>query len=150
VTNVTLDDVVAAARALGVRDVAVRGSGIITLRTVLADAQRMRFDALHAAVVLDSLFPRPGCSWRPTCCWCVDSLDVALAGSGGPELEYHRVNRDTGHDTGCCSFCGAGGRDTLVAAVQHDVFDEPPPPFLESRCAYGDGGGELARLRRGP
>lgn len=143
----TLDDVVAAARALGVRDVAVRGPGIVTLRTVISDAQRMRWDAAHAAVALDALFPRPGCVWRPTCCLCVDSLEVALSAAGGAELEHHRINRDTGHDTGCCSFCGAGGRDTIVAAVPNDVFDDPPGPFLESRCGYGDGGVELARLK---
>lgn len=126
-TPITDADIVQAARALGVRDVAaLPAGGIVTLRTVLHDAQRMRWDAVHAAVALDALFPRAGCTWRPVCCLCVDSLDVALCADGEPELEAHRVNRDTGHDTGCCSFCGAGGRDTLVAAVSDAVFAEPP------------------------
>jgi len=115
-------DFVAAARALGVRDIVERGGGYVTLRTVLADMQRNRFDAVHAAVALDGLFPRSGCTWRPVCCWCVDSLDVA----SDAELEAHRINRDTGHDTGCCSFCGAGGRDTLVAAIPDAMFEAPP------------------------
>lgn len=122
----TAADVVAAARALGVRDVVTRGTGVATLRTVLADAQRMRLDALHASVALDGLFPRPNCTWRPVCCLCVDSLDVALCGAGESELEAHRVNRDTGHDTGCCSFCGRCGHDTMVAAVPDSIFANPP------------------------
>lgn len=126
-TPITDADIVQAAHALGVRDVAaLPAGGIVTLRTVLRDAQRMRWDAIHAAVALDALFPRPGCTWRPVCCLCVDSLDVAACGSGRPELEAHRVNRDTGHDTGCCSFCGSGGRDTLVAAVPDAMFADPP------------------------
>lgn len=114
-------DVVDAARALGARDVAVSGSGVVTLRTVLADAQRMRWDALHAAVALDGLFPRPGHAWRAVCCLCIDSLDVAACSAGAAEIEAHRVNRDTGHDTGCCSICGNAGRDTLVASIANDT-----------------------------
>lgn len=47
---ITQADLVSAARALGIRDIAVRGAGIVTLRTLLADCQRLRLDALHAAV----------------------------------------------------------------------------------------------------
>lgn len=118
--------------------------GVVTIRTVLRDAQRMRWDAVHAAVALDALFPRPGCAWRAVCYLCVDSLDVALAWDGEPALEALRINRDTGHDTGCCSFCGAGGRDTLVAAVPEAVFTEPPARYLESRRGYADRGGTIA------
>jgi hypothetical protein len=121
---ITADELVEAACALGARDVVDRAGRVVTLRTVLADAQRMRWDAVHAAVALDALFPRAGASWRPVCCLCVDSLDVAACAAGGPEIEAHRINRDTGHDTGCCSFCGAGGRDTLVASIAHDTFEE--------------------------
>jgi len=135
---VTAVDIVAAARALGVRDVAaLPAGGIATLRTVLRDAQRMRWEAFTAAVALDALFPRPGCTWRAVCCLCVDSLDVALCGAGEAELEAHRVNRDSGHDTGCCSFCGTGGRDTLVAAVPDAVFAEPPARLREGALADG-------------
>ncbi len=112
-------DLVAAAHALGARDVAaLPAGGIVMLRTVLRDAQRMRWEAFTAAVALDALFPRPGCTWRAVCCLCVDALDVA----DSSELEAHRVNRDTGHDTGCCSFCGYAGRNTLVAAVPDATF----------------------------
>lgn len=94
-------------------------TAVLTLGSVLAGAQRMRLDAVHAAVMLDTIAPRPGCTWRPVCCWCADALDVEL----GREVEAHRMNRDTGHDTGCCSFCGYGGEDTLVVAVPDDVFN---------------------------
>lgn len=121
---ITADELVEAARALGARDVVVRAGRVVTLRTVLADAQRMRWDAVHAAVALDALFPRAGHAWRPVCCLCVDALDVASCESGGPEIEAHRINHDTGHDTGGCSFCGYAGRDTLVASIAHDTFEE--------------------------
>ncbi len=123
----TIADVAEAASALGVRDVVARGGRLITFRIVLADAQRMRWDAVHAAVALDALFPRDGAAWRPVCCWCVDALDVASCAAGGAEVEAHRINRDTGHDTGCCSFCGACGRDTLVASIAHDTFEKGLP-----------------------
>lgn len=138
----TIDDVVEAARALGVRDVVAVAGRAVTLRTVLRDAARMRWDAVHASVALDALFPRTGCAWRPVCCLCVDSLDVALCGAGEPEIEAHRIPH--GGDTGCCSFCGAGGRDTLVAAVPDGVFADPPARYLESRRGYADRGGYLA------
>ena len=67
----TIEDVAAAARALGVRDVVARGGRLVTLRAVLADAQRMRWDALHASVALDALFPRQACTWRGVCFLCV-------------------------------------------------------------------------------
>lgn len=140
----TIDDVAAAARALGVRDVVAHGDRLVTLRTVLADAQRMRWDALHAAVALDALFLRQGCTWRGVCCLCVDSLDVALCEAGEGELEAHRINRDTGHDAGWCSFCGASGRDVLVAAVPDAVFADPPAAYLDSRRGYADRGGAIA------
>lgn len=146
---ITVDDVVEAARALGVRDVVAVAGRAVTLRTVLRDAQRMRWDAVHVSVALDALFPRPGCAWRPVCWLCVDSLDVALieagVASGHPDgIEAHRFNRYTDHDTGCCSFCGAGGPDTLVAAVPETVFADPPARYLESRRGYADRGGAVA------
>lgn len=147
---ITDSDIVEAARALGVRDVVARQSGgVVTIRAVLRDAQRMRWDAVHAAVALEALFPRAGHAWRPVCCLCVDSLDVASCMIGGAEIESHRINLDTGHDTGCCSFCGACGRDTLVAAVADTSFAAPPAAFIASRCGYADGGGRLANLNKG-
>lgn len=140
---VTLGDVVEAARALGVRDVASRGGRLVTLRTVLADAQRMRWDALHTSVALDALFPRHGCTWRPICCWCADSLDAALCEAGEDELESHRVNWNTGHDAGCCSCCDVTGPDVLVAAFPDAEFAAPTRRFLDLRCAYRDRGSRL-------
>jgi hypothetical protein len=111
-----------------------------SINTVISDMERQRFDALHASVVLDLLAPRSGCTWRPVCCLCIDSLDVASEA----EIEARRINKHTGHDTGCCSFCGAGGRDTLVAAIPDIIFDEPPASYLDSRRGYADGGGAMA------
>lgn len=145
---ITADELVEAARALGARDVVARAGRVITLCTVLADAQRMRRDAVHAAVALDALFPRADHAWRPVCCLCVDALDVASSESGGPEVEVHRINRDSGHDTGCCSFCGFGGHDTLVASIDDQMFAAPTAEFLEIRCRYGDRGGRLATFHR--
>lgn len=138
----TIADVAEAARALGVEAVAV-GDRVVTIRTVLRDAQRMRWDAVHAAVALDVLFPRPGCTWRPVCCWCLDSLEVASCEAGRPEIEAHRVNRDTGHDAGCCSCCNVTGPDVLVVAMPDEEFTAPPRRFLEIRCACRDRGGRL-------
>lgn len=112
----TASDLATALRALGI-DAVSRGSHVLTLGSVLAGAQRMRLDAVHVSVMLDTVAPRPGCTWRPVCCWCADSMDA----------EVHRINRDTGHDTGCCSFCGRGGEDTLVAAVRDEEFRSYSP-----------------------
>lgn len=110
------------------------------IRAIVSDAQRHRWEAVAAAVVLDVLAPRDGCSWRPVCCICVDSLDVASMS----EVEAYRVNKDTGHNTGGCSFCGYCGRDTMVAAIHEDVFESPPAAYLESRRGYHDRGGRFA------
>lgn len=137
----TTADFATALQALGVRDVTVRGDHIVTLGSVLAGAQRLRLDAVHVSVVLDAVAPRPGCTWRPICFLCADGLDVAL----GREVEAHRINGDTRHDTGCCSFCEYGGEDTLVASIGDDVFAAPPAEFLALRRAYADGGHEILR-----
>lgn len=108
------------------------------VRVVAILAQRYRWEAYVAAVALDSLVPRAGRTWRAVCCLCADSLDVA-----GTGVDAHRINTDTGHDTGCCAFCGTCGRDTLVASVPDDAFALPPVAFLELRRAYVDHGGLL-------
>lgn len=105
-------DLATALRALGI-DAVARGAHVLTLGSVLAGAQRRRLDALHVSVMLDIVAPRPSCTWLPVCCWCTDALDVQL----GRELEAHRVNKETGHDTGCCSRCERAGPDTLVVSV---------------------------------
>lgn len=68
----------------------------------------------------------------------------------GVAIDAYRVNLDTGHDTGCCSFCGTGGRDTRVASVPDDAFGAPRRAFLDLRCAYGDRGGAIVAVHRYP
>ena len=86
-------------------------------------AELLRWDAVTASVAADALHPLPGHTWRPVCCLCVDSLEVAL---GGVDVDAYRVNLDSEHDTGCCSFCELGGVDTLVARISDEVFRRPP------------------------
>lgn len=109
-------------------------------------AQRHRLDANWCAVALDVLVPRPGRAWRAVCCICVDALEVAGLLVG--DHDAHRMNLETGHDMGACSFCESVGRDTLVASIADDVFEAPPSAFLEIRCGYRDRGGRLASLPR--
>lgn len=85
-------------------------------------AERLRWDAVHASVAADLLHPLPGHSWRPACCWCVSSLEAVL---GGDDIDAYRINLYSNHDTGCCSFCGYSGRDTLVARIADGVFRQP-------------------------
>lgn len=113
------------------------------VRFVSILAQRGRYEAYWCAVALDALVPIPGTSWRAVCCICVDSLEVT-----GVPIDAHRVNMETSHDTGACSFCAFSGADTLVARVPDAAFAAPPARFLELRCAYGDRGGRLALLPR--
>lgn len=139
-------DIAEALRALG-RDAVAIGGHVVTLGTVLAAAQRKRLDALHVSVALDTVAPRSGCTWRPACVWCVEALEVAL----GRDIEAHRVNKDTGHDSGCCAACDVTGLDVMVASVPDDAFARPPRRFLEIRCAYRDRGGRLlAQLEAAP
>ncbi len=150
---ITAGDMAEALRALGVRDVVVRGDRIVTLGAAINAAQRRRLDAVHVSVILDDIAPRADAGWRPVCCLCVDALEVALNADvprGGRVLaiEAHRINAHTSHDTGCCSFCGSCGPDTLVASIDRRTFAEPSAKFLEIRCAYADQGGQLAYLTR--
>jgi len=114
---------------------------VSAVRFVAILAQRDRYDAWWCAVALEALVPRHGRAWRAVCCICVDSLECS-----GVDVYAHRVNLETGHDTGCCSFCGACGRDVLVASVPDEVFAAPPAGFRKSRCRYADHGGILSQL----
>jgi hypothetical protein len=45
-------------------------------------------------------------------------------------IEVHRVNRDAGHDTGCCSFCGHCGRGALGTSIADGLFGAPPQALV--------------------
>lgn len=116
----------------------VMNSASARVEVIVSNAKRLSTSALHTCVALDLCVPREGRTWRPVCSYCLDALDIAV------EIESHRVNTNTGHDTGSCSFCGYSGRETLVASVENSVYADPPASFLECRREYEDFGGALA------